>query len=218
MKKRATGLVLIALVSLLALAAPAAGQQGDGIIVNGAEELRESSLKMDEALGRSLADVEPRIVLRHASDVRPITLVALPSSFRTLVDQVSDRLVLRYAACNRQERVTYPRDLLDDSAAPRISAIEVRPTGDEGVRILWLTDEFATSRVRYGTGPGAYTETVSDTLYVKEHEVALTDLRPKVTYYYQVRSTDQSGNTAASSEGVFATRYRVYLPVVIRGR
>lgn len=216
MRVRSGLLLLAANLLALALAVPVFSQPADDIIVNNAEETWQTTVHSNSALQDALRELAPRVALRYANELRHLDLVAPASSLQAALEELTDRVGIRYANANAQEPLVYPRELLDDSAAPRISAIEVRPAGDESVRILWLTDEFATSRVRYGADPGKYTETVSDTLYVKEHEVALTDLRPEVTYYYQVRSTDQSGNTAASSEGVFATTYSVYLPLVTR--
>ena len=83
--------------------------------------------------------------------------------------------------------------------------------------ITWATDEFATSTVLYGTQPGVYSQTVSDPLYTKQHSITLTGLPPgTMPYYYVVRSTDRSGNTATSSEYTFNTQPFVYLPLIMR--
>ena len=83
--------------------------------------------------------------------------------------------------------------------------------------ITWATDEFATSTVLYGTQPGVYSQTVSDPLYTEQHKITLTGLPPgTIPYYYVVRSTDRSGNTATSSEYTFNTQPFVYLPLIMR--
>ena len=61
-------------------------------------------------------------------------------------------------------------------------------------------DEFADSVLKYGMNSTADTELSIDVLFVKEHEITLTGLSPDKTYYFVVDSTDQSGNTAESSE------------------
>ena len=61
-------------------------------------------------------------------------------------------------------------------------------------------DEFADSVVKYGVKSTAYTELSIDELFVKDHEITLTGLSSDTTYYFVVNSTDQSGNTAESSE------------------
>ncbi|QLQ04673.1 MAG: fibronectin type III domain-containing protein [Anaerolineae bacterium] len=62
-----------------------------------------------------------------------------------------------------------------------------------GVKITWTTDEFATSEVRYGTAPGAYTHTVSDPLFEKNHSLTLTGLTAGRTYYFIVRGPIAAG-------------------------
>ena len=61
-------------------------------------------------------------------------------------------------------------------------------------------DEFADSVLKYGMNTTAYTETCKDELFVKEHEITLTRLSPDTMYYFVVNSTDQSDNSAESSE------------------
>jgi len=61
-----------------------------------------------------------------------------------------------------------------------------------------------------------YSQTVSDPLYAKQHEITLTGLTMGTTYYYKVCSTDRSGNTATSSEHSLTAQIPVYLPLVMR--
>jgi chitodextrinase len=57
--------------------------------------------------------------------------------------------------------------------------------------------------VKYGMNSTAYTALGIDVLFVKDHEITLTGLSPDTTYYFLVKSTDQSGNSAESSEYSF---------------
>ncbi len=52
--------------------------------------------------------------------------------------------------------------------------------------IRWRTDTWARSRVRYGTAPGQLNFTADDSSLVLDHEVRLTNLKPKTKYYYSV--------------------------------
>ena len=247
MNTRKATLFLAILLLLLAFAVPAASQSGDSIIVNNADEVRETAVSMDQDLVDSLASAGPRIVLQYANELRHIGLVAVPSSLQTLLDQVSarvvvqygntirreglaampgalqtlldqvsDRIIFQYANTNRQESLVYPTALFNDTTSPLISGITCRTIAPDSVIITWTTDEFATSTVLYGTQPGVYPYTVSDPLYTKQHEITLTGLAPGTTYYYEVRSTDRSGNTATSSEQSAIAQINVYLPLVLR--
>lgn len=247
MNARKATLLLAVLFVLLAFMVPAASQQGDDIIVNGADEVKKTSISITQDLTDRLAGVRPRIVLQYANQLRPVGLVAVPDSLQmllnqvsarvvvqyantirreslpaipgtlqTLLGQVSDRIVFQYANANRWERLAYPISLFNDTTLPRISGITAQPTGSESTTISWTTDEFATSTVLYGTRPGVYSQTVSDPLYTKQHGITLTGLTPGTTYYFKVRSTDRSGNTATSSEYSFTAQIFVYLPIVMR--
>ncbi len=132
-----------------------------------------------------------------------------------MLAQVSERIILQNTNANRQESLVYPAALINDTTSPQISNIGVIGTGSGNATIVWTTDEFATSTVLYGTQPGVYSQTLSDPLYTKQHALTLTGLTPGTTYYFKVRSTDRSGNTATSSERSF-TQVLIYLPLVMR--
>ena len=247
MNIRKATLFLAILFLLLAFNVRAVSRSADSIIVNDADEVRETSVSMAQNLGGLIAEVEPRIVLQHGNQLRHIGLAAVPSSFQTLLDQVSakvivqyantirsdgippmpgalqtllgqvsDRIVLQYAKANRQESLVYPVALFNDTTPPQVSGITVRQTGSGSVTISWTTDEFASSTVIYGTQPGVYPHTVGNPLYTKQHAIPLTGLTPGTTYYYKVRSTDRSDNTATSAEHSFTAQLYVYLPLVKR--
>lgn len=238
---------LLAMLTILILAPRVTGEAMDSIIVNEADEVREASTNIDQGLHELLADVDMRVVLQYANQLRHIDLStvpdplatllgqvparvvveygngirhkdlsALPEALKACLGQVSERILIQHANANRQEPLRYPLELLDDTTPPQISDIEATPKGEDSVGITWTTDEFATSLISYGTQPNVYTETVSDGLYFRQHEITLTNLRTETAYYYIVQSTDQSGNTATSSEHTFSTTYSVYLPLVIR--
>jgi hypothetical protein len=131
---------------------------------------------------------------------------------------MAPRFVIQYANANRQLVLTFPVDLIDDKAPPQASTIETEPAGETSTVFTWTTDEVADSTVEYGTAPGAYTETIHDPLYVKQHRVTLTGLEAGETYYARASSTDRSGNVYRSSEISFEQTEGafVYLPLVLR--
>jgi len=61
--------------------------------------------------------------------------------------------------------------------------------------ITWTTDEPSDSVVNYGNTT-ALGLTVSDSALVTEHQIAITEVIPDITYYFEVQSTDSEGNTA----------------------
>ena len=92
---------------------------------------------------------------------------------------------------------------MGDTIPPEIADISVINLANNSAKVTWITDEFADSMLKYGMNSTAYTELSIDELFVKEHVVTLTGLSQDTTYYFVVNNTDQSGNTAESSEYSF---------------
>jgi len=59
--------------------------------------------------------------------------------------------------------------------------------------------------VKYGKASRIYTERENNSLFVKPHVIELAGLLPGNCYYFVVNGTDQSGNSAESSEYRFTT-------------
>lgn len=54
------------------------------------------------------------------------------------------------------------------------------------VVVRWRTSSTTTARVRYGTTPGTFTTTVTNTTSTTEHMVSVPNLQPLTRYYYEV--------------------------------
>jgi hypothetical protein len=90
-----------------------------------------------------------------------------------------------------------------DADPPVITAISANPSV-VSANIAWLTDEYATSRVDYGTTT-SYGNNVQMLGLTTGHNVLVTGLIPNTTYYYKVTSADGSGNAAEQVGGSFTT-------------
>jgi hypothetical protein len=95
-------------------------------------------------------------------------------------------------------------NVTEDTFPPAISNVQSTPAPTSAT-ITWETDEPANSLVKYGTQPGIYPESETYPAYVTQHSITLTGLLNSTTYYFVVNSTDQSGNSAQSSEQSFTT-------------
>ena len=97
----------------------------------------------------------------------------------------------------------------EDEVPPVISEISAINTDTNSTMITWLTDEEADSTVWYDElTPIIITDTTStesSSDLVLNHEIALFDLTPGTTYYYQVGVTDAVGNATPSVEQLFNT-------------
>jgi hypothetical protein len=71
--------------------------------------------------------------------------------------------------------------------------------------ISWYTFGPATSQVDYGTDDAYGTTTPLDAEEVTAHLVPLTGLSPDTEYHYRVRSSNDKGETAVSTDHVFRT-------------
>ena len=131
---------------------------------------------------------------------------------------MADRFIIEGADANHNYHLQYPIELIADTTAPVLSDIQVQTISPSSAIVSWTTDEFATSEVRYGTSSGVHDQTESSLSYVKQHELTLTSLNEGETYYFVVRSGDQSGNVRQSIEREFSTaaEQHVYLPSIIK--
>ena len=97
--------------------------------------------------------------------------------------------------------------VIQDNNQPVISGIVDVNITTHTATIEWNTDEVSYSEVSFGTESGNYTDSVSDTTLVTSHRIDLSELMWSTTYYYNVTSTDQAGNTNQSIEYNFTTPY-----------
>ncbi|HYE33393.1 MAG TPA: S8 family serine peptidase [Methylomirabilota bacterium] len=80
-----------------------------------------------------------------------------------------------------------------DTTEPTISAVQVEPDF-ENATISWETDEFADSLIQYGES-AFLGKTAFRAQPQIDHELLITGLQPDRTYFYQVVSRDEAGNT-----------------------
>ena len=95
---------------------------------------------------------------------------------------------------------------LCDAMPPEIiSGPRVSDVTSHSAAVSWETNEESNSLVRYGRSAGAFGLEASDPVLRFEHQVILEGLEPSATYRLMVRSTDESGNSAASDVLRFET-------------
>ena len=100
-------------------------------------------------------------------------------------------------------------DTTPDETAPVLSSIGSDVTGNTKSIITWTTNEVSDSKVRYATSTpfsSAFNlQTKSNANEVTSHSLELIELHPDTTYFYEVTSSDPTGNTATSSIYQFTT-------------
>jgi hypothetical protein len=148
--------------------------------------------------------VTARITAEYANTIYCADLNKVPAALANLSQTVvPSRLIFVSANTNHCEALIYPKEFMNDSLPPVITDISVINLANNSAKVTWKTDEFADSVLKYGVNSTEYTELSIDELFVKDHEITLTGLSPDTTYYFVVNSTDQSGNSAESSENSF---------------
>jgi hypothetical protein len=235
--------VLVATVLLLA--STVSGQSGD-VIVDGAKEVltksavRPSELPADVAPrpvaqyadGGSLftllsapdellalaGQASPHVLFEYADANRYLLLSNIPQELHDFAALVAARVRFQYADASRASTMSYPKALFNDTSAPVIADVRTAAAGAGARTILWTTDEFADSRVDFGTQPGVYSRSVEDPLYYKSHGLLLTGLAQDTTYYFVIASADRSGNTTRTGEYSFEVGPAIYLPLVLNKR
>ncbi|MBI5566379.1 MAG: fibronectin type III domain-containing protein [Chloroflexi bacterium] len=214
-------LTLCMVGAVLSLTAwPGAALPAATITVTGADGTRAVIPAQNVTLNTQLVGVSARPVVQFGEGLRYMALPTnVPVALQTLMNDVSAHPQFQFVESNRAIGLSYPAAIIDDTAAPQVTAIGATPTGDGSTATLtWTTDEFADSAVDYGSLSGNYTQIVTDSLYAKTHRVTLNGLTPQATYYYRVRSVDRDGNVTESAESHFAAipvQY-IYLPSIRR--
>src|SRR5258708_37779967 len=75
-----------------------------------------------------------------------------------------------------------------------ISNVQTASTTTASSQVVWTTNVPADSAVDYGTTTAYGNSTPVDSAMVTSHQMTLSGLAAGTTYYYQVNSTDSSGN------------------------
>lgn len=192
---------------------------GPRTIVQYANEIRHIGLaNVPGALQALLEQVAKRIVVQYANEIRQLELIHIPAQLQYVLGQAVDRVIIQYANENRTIGLAYPQGLVNDVTAPIISDIRTTEIGTTTATILWLTDEFAASRIEYGVNPGSYPFSVDDPLYLKGHGLTIIGLQPGTTHYFIIHCSDRNGNSVQSAQHNFTTlgeNRPQYLPLII---
>ena len=91
-----------------------------------------------------------------------------------------------------------------DITAPTISNIRVTRLTGSSATVSWTTGEPANTFIEYGTG-GSYNASLSSGVYLINHTVHITGLKPSTSYHFRIGATDPSGNKAVPSDNLAFT-------------
>ena len=120
-----------------------------------------------------------------------ITLVGGVAATNQLRVQNGDTITATYFDSSNNSNVTATASI--DTVPPVISQVAAT-TDYSNAKVTWLTSKPADSSVQYGVSPLPDHASYVSTL-VTNHAVTVSGLSANRTYYYQVVSRDQAGNT-----------------------
>ena len=209
------GAVLAVVVLTVWLALPARGQSGDFIITN-ADAVAKVGIGGSSTLNTLIQQVAPRFVVEYANGIRYYTVGPMPDNLRTLLQEVLDRPVIQYANAARLYVFGYPQHISGDSTPPVITEFSATPTGADSVSVVWWTDELANTIFEYGLLAEGYPQKITDSLYLKRHEISLAGLTAAQEYHCRMTHTDRNGNTGEGVRYIFVAQFSAYLPLILR--
>ncbi|MBI4553395.1 MAG: fibronectin type III domain-containing protein [Candidatus Latescibacteria bacterium] len=97
-------------------------------------------------------------------------------------------------------------NLVVDTKPPTITDGPTADPADTSVVVTWITNELSTSRVAIGLAQNALQTASDDSGLVLLHSVAIGNLTRNTKYFYQVFSSDASGNEVSSNVRNFRTK------------
>lgn len=100
------------------------------------------------------------------------------------------------------------RTVSSDTVAPTISGISATDITQTSAKVVWTTNEPATSKIWLTTNLSVSTSgapTAESSAFVTNHSLMFSNLTFGTVYRYVVASTDSSGNTTNASEYSFTT-------------
>jgi len=111
----------------------------------------------------------------------------------------------KYYGWGRVDALAALNWILPDTTPPIISNVITTNITSISATVTWTTNEPSNSVVNYGKTT-LLGSTISDAAMVTSHSVNLTGLEKNTVYYYEVQSTDASGNTATdNNNGAYYT-------------
>lgn len=242
------GIVLLILIALWSTITKSSGQVGDIVVdgantfqragLSGSAALNQSTTGVtarilpvasntERQIGlsnvptplKSLVDLVPvRILTSAGNSLRNQSVGGLSAQLTNLLSNVGVYTIIEAANSTRVERLSYPRQLINDNQPPVINKVTVESPALQTFKIVWQTNEFTTAVFRYGVQSGIYTEEIRLSEYARSHTIQPSNLEPGKTYYYQITCTDLNENTVTSAEATLTLpkSLSIYLPLIRR--
>jgi hypothetical protein len=94
---------------------------------------------------------------------------------------------------------------VSDTVSLKITNIEIKDINFDSALISWLTDEVGLCKFTWGTTTNYYGGTVSEEMFLKQHETLLFNLYSGSLYHFKIICRDTNNNWAETSDFQFST-------------
>lgn len=144
------------------------------------------------------------IVLRAATSSGVFTNTVITATGSAVTDgrlQIAHGNLITATYQDASAGATRTDTALADLVPPVIFGVSVTNRFGRAV-IRWTTDEFADSRVLFGTN-SSLGQIAADSSFDFNHEISLNGLIPGRTYFFRVASSDPAGNASTNGIGSF---------------
>jgi hypothetical protein len=143
------------------------------------------------------------VVLTGANGIYDGSITISPSNVIQNNGELSvsngDQITVTYNDANPVGTLT--STALVDITAPLVTNVHASSIDETNSTILWTTNVASSSRVYYGTTPSLGSVTDGPSTLTVSHSVEVAGLSPNQTYYYDVESVDNQGNTVRDDNG-----------------
>ena len=118
---------------------------------------------------------------------------------------------------------TFTTEPTADTTPSIISGVANESVSSSDTKIVWITNEAAYSKVRYGRTTSLSSETTLETTATLLHETTLEGLSSDTKYYFCIDAKDVMGNSSESCGHTFTTARRMTMddtepPIISRSR
>lgn len=124
--------------------------------------------------------------------------------WKTLLIIMAAVLVLGVVDSWRERIISFAAN---DTTPPEVSNLQILDVSTSSVTIQWETDEEADSVVNYGLTK--HYGLARDPIFSEVHRIIISDLAPGTTHYFQISSSDPSGNQGISRGYQFTTKRKI---------
>ena len=146
-------IVFLLSVGAIPFVLPVYGQSND-FVINDADAITTFSAAGAAELNTLTSNLQEHFTLNRANAKQIYDIVPFAQELNPLLAQIPDRIIIEHANGNKDNKLSYPAGLINDTTQPTASDVAYTVVNPTSVKVTWTTDEYATSSLSYGTTSG----------------------------------------------------------------